>query len=202
LKIENLMKTRKSRIEKRGFTLVEMMVTITIMLLLTTAFLGNRNQYSDRLLLKSQAYNILLAIRQAQVEAMSVKGHTEGTTNFDVAYGIYFDPDLGLLTFTDENNDGKFQSGSETNAPIAITGGVTIQKVCDSGDPEKCILATGNFRNLAITFKRPLPMANIIVLNNGGYPQNVEDPMNIYLISSNMATTAIKISPSGGISIQ
>jgi len=72
------------RITTRGFGLVELLVSVGIMVLVTTIVLARHSAFNDTILLRSQAYELALSLREVQVAAVSVSGNSE----FDQRYGM------------------------------------------------------------------------------------------------------------------
>jgi prepilin-type N-terminal cleavage/methylation domain-containing protein len=58
----------------RGFTLIELMVTITIVVLVTGIVLVQYSSFNSSVLLTSQAYQLAFDLREAQSLAISVRG--------------------------------------------------------------------------------------------------------------------------------
>ena len=75
---------------KAGFSLIEMMVSISIILIITTVVLVRQSAFTSTVLLKNLAYGVALSVREVQTSAVSVRGR-DG--EFDVPYGIYFNID-------------------------------------------------------------------------------------------------------------
>lgn len=195
-------KSKNIQYPSSGFTVVEMLVSISIMAIMVTIILGSRNQYTSRITLKSQVYNFVLALREAQVNSLGVTGfNNSGVQSFDVSYGIEIDSgNMAQFTyFTDANQNGKFDSG-EPNRVVAFTGGIAIQRVCGTGD---CFTGpTGNFRKLEIIFKRPDPSARMRFLNNGGNDQNGISPPAVVTVAFGSLTMNVTISSTGQLSLQ
>ncbi|MBI2004934.1 prepilin-type N-terminal cleavage/methylation domain-containing protein [Patescibacteria group bacterium] len=57
-----------------GFTLVELLVVVSIMLIITSTLLLQQRKFNSATLMRTLAYNIALSIRQAQVYGTSVVG--------------------------------------------------------------------------------------------------------------------------------
>lgn len=91
---------------KKGFTLIELMVIVVIMLIMASIVLFNYTQFNESTLLNSFAYDLSLTIRQAQTYGVATKEGTENTissaistsnfggsstNNFSYAYGVHFD---------------------------------------------------------------------------------------------------------------
>lgn len=69
-----------------GFSLVEILITLAIISLLTALVMTRYGAFNSAVLLKNQAYELALDLREAQVYAISARG----TSNeFREEYGIY-----------------------------------------------------------------------------------------------------------------
>ena len=101
-------KQTSTRTVEGGFGLVELMVTISIMMLLSAIILVRNTAFNGAVLLRSQAYEVAFAIRRAQL--MAVSGNNSGTTNVIQQYGVYFDISTpnAYFIFHDVNADGKW----------------------------------------------------------------------------------------------
>jgi len=166
-------------ITKHGFTLAEVMVTISIVSIIMTVVLFSYREFSDKLALSAAGQEIAIAIRQAQTYGLSVKEVVSGGGNFDSAYGIYFDS-------TNNNTNKNYYIFAD--APIALPNPIgnkeyDVLSGCGSGSTEcveKFTLRDGVFissisdcpaaRSMHITFFRPNPDAYIKFLNNGNQP--------------------------------
>ena len=60
-----LLKKQKINNHKSGFTLVELLVTITIFVILTGVVLVNSNSFDNSVLLNNFAYDVALTIKEA-----------------------------------------------------------------------------------------------------------------------------------------
>ena len=74
---------------QKGFTLVELLVSIAIFSVITTMAVFNNSQFNSSVLLTNLAYEVAISIRQAQVYGVTVRKNSAGS--FDSAYGIHFD---------------------------------------------------------------------------------------------------------------
>ena len=72
----------------QGFTLVEILISISIMAIFFSITLYDYGSFSDNLALSSAGQEISLAIRQVQDSGINVKSNSSG--DFSSAYGIYF----------------------------------------------------------------------------------------------------------------
>lgn len=80
---------KQSYTHQKGFTLVELLVSITIFSVITTMAVFSNSQFNSSVLLTNLAYEIAISVRQAQVYGVTVRKNASG--GFDSAYGIHFD---------------------------------------------------------------------------------------------------------------
>jgi prepilin-type N-terminal cleavage/methylation domain-containing protein len=183
---------------KKGFTLVEMLVVISIITIITTVVISGQSKYSLRLNLFAQGYKALTYIRQAQVYGLGVKADPTG--NFDASYGVSFDfyANDRFTYFIDKNIPGNIKGrmdiGEEVET-VLLEGGVTIQSIAAGG----CSAAPIGTARVDISFNRPNPKANLHVIedggaecshNSGGFVRliTIGLPFNLALININIDT--------------
>lgn len=77
------------RVHSAGFSLIEMLVVIGIIVVISGIVLANNNRFGGMVQLQNLAYDIALSIRQAQVYGISVQRFKTSTT-FASAYGMHF----------------------------------------------------------------------------------------------------------------
>src|SRR3990167_1379889 len=75
-----------------GFTLIELMVSISIVSVIMTVVLFTYSSFNDSLALSAAGQEVASAVRQAQTYGLSVKEFSVGSEQFTSGYGIYFDP--------------------------------------------------------------------------------------------------------------
>lgn len=80
--------TRSTSLQK-GFSLLEMLVALTIFVVLSTSFLINYNKFNKRISIDTLAHQIAQWVRDAQVSAMSVKRSNISASIFP-GYGLHF----------------------------------------------------------------------------------------------------------------
>jgi prepilin-type N-terminal cleavage/methylation domain-containing protein len=73
-----------------GFTLVELLVSISILLLIISVVIFRFASFDSVILLRTLAYDIGLSIRSAQSYSLSALGYED---NFRLPYGVSFSPD-------------------------------------------------------------------------------------------------------------
>lgn len=157
---------------KKGFTLVEVTIVVFFMLVLTSITVFNHRKFDSSIELKSQALEIALTIREAQVYALSARSSDKGSvdvTTFRYAYGVFFDKAnhndayMFYVNKTDNDpatnfwfNDANWDCttpGGECEKKSDLTAGYTISDLCVDG---AC-----NQDDVSVSFKRPDPEAII-----------------------------------------
>ncbi len=90
-----------------GFGIIELLVSISIMVLVSSVILVRQNSFNSAVLLRSQSYEIALAAREVQLNAVSVN---DVTGDFRSLLGLHFDLDENqkYRIFRDADNDGFF----------------------------------------------------------------------------------------------
>lgn len=158
-----------SKNKRRGFSLIELLVSIGILTAITSVLLANHSRFGGNLLVGNLAYDIALSIRQAQLFGLSVREFkpASGGGRFDFGYGVHLSSsDLNTYTlYADFNLDNVYQTGvDEIEEIFNIRKGYGIKKFCATqiGGAVDCS-DTGAISTLNITFLRPDPDANIRV---------------------------------------
>lgn len=177
-----MLKTKNnfSFIKNRGFTLVEVLISISIVVVMMSVVLYNYGSFTDRLALSSAGQEIAVTIRQAQTYGLSVKELASSPGTFDSAYGTFFslaEPDSYYL-FADVGNpankifgigNGCGGDATECVQKFTLRNGVRISRICSVpavGSPV-CAPASNSFNQMNITFLRPNPDATIRLSSNG-----------------------------------
>jgi Tfp pilus assembly protein FimT len=164
-------KKRKSKLKNAGFTVVELLVTIAIVVLVTGLIMIQYSAFNNSVLLKNQAYLTAFDIREAQTLAVSVKGQGG---QFREEYGIHFtvdgqSPDSYIL-FQDNDSNGeyypvRYDAGEEVGTPYMVDPRFVIVNLCaTNGSGRTCYAddpATSNetvdatLRSITTSFRRP-----------------------------------------------
>lgn len=138
-----------------GFGLVELMVSISIVVLVMSVVMTNQGSSNSAVLLRSQAYEVALGLREVQLGAVSAMGQTTGFRN---VYGMYFntaaDSNGFFYTFLDAGSPGNYfydaaeQLGKRNNldkrfeiSAIRLVNGTTGVETSES--------------DISVLFKRP-----------------------------------------------
>ena len=145
--------TKKSGVNNQsGFGLVELMVSISIMVIVSAIILARQDSFNSAVLLRSQAYEIALALREVQLSAVSASGDTG---SFRTVYGVHFtsetspaaDPLNGYFqVFKDANNDGFLSTGEEFGPRGNLDKRFEVRAIRIGGAPSS---------ELAVVFVRP-----------------------------------------------
>lgn len=210
--------TRKSL--QGGFSLIELIVAVTIFVVLTTTFLFNYNSFNKHVTLDTLAHQIAQWVRDAQVSAMSVKRSTTSTTPFP-GYGLHFDiatPNK-FIYFADLNQNKTYDPpvfpakcgdvGEECEKEITMLQGNSIDALCGEVTlpalpslSVKCGSTLGTSQVFDVVFTRPNPDANIIGdLNGSSFPTSY-DRADIIVTSPFGYTRTIEVWTTGQITVQ
>ncbi len=126
-----------------AFSIIELMVVITIMTLVTTVMVSSQSSFNSAVLLRNQAYEVAFAIKEAQLLALSGGDRTVRQ------YGIHFDTSSSTEStyrlFQDLDDDGWYDTGEQ----IGLTGKL------DSRFEIRAVTPSNGGTLLDISFKRP-----------------------------------------------
>jgi len=158
-------KIGKASESSRGFTLVELMVTVGIFVFMTAAIMARYNSFYSGTLFTNLAYDIAMTIRQAQTYGISVKVNDQTTNNFSASYGVHFsndaagDKDKKFMLFIEDSTQG-YQDTDSLENTYNLKQGARITAFCASNSVADCIPSTDT-HSLDIIFQRPNPDAKI-----------------------------------------
>ena len=200
----------------RGFTLIELMVTISIMTVIMATVLFAYARFSERISLGAAVKEISIAIRQTQTYGLSVK---EAGGGFDAGYGIYFDINdpSNYYIFVDKNNDQMYDGGGSCASSgdclvekIPLRNAVTINGICGAafggtiGCPPDINSPSGqSVKGMTITFLRPSTDAIIrFVKTNNTFYGGIFQTGRVNLRSVQGSVVGVTIENTGQISVQ
>ena len=131
-----------------GFGLIELLVSVSIMLLLAGLVFARHQSFNGAVLLRSEAYEVALTIREVQFAAVSAE--SDGSGGFRSVEGVYFtsDTDNVYRIFRDiAPYNYTFDVGEAYGKQGTLDNRFEIRAVRGVGD------SVGN--GLAIVFERP-----------------------------------------------
>ncbi|MEK7480999.1 MAG: type II secretion system protein [Patescibacteria group bacterium] len=149
---------------QKGFTMFELTITISIMVMVAALVLVNFPQYNRRVAMGRAAQEISLTLRKAQARALAVQKFV-ATGQFPQGYGVFFtrasDKEYILFADLDENNLYTAGEAVETIAlptPLLISNLLAKEKTASPGT---------SLHELHIVFYRPDP---VIVMSGRSTP--------------------------------
>jgi prepilin-type N-terminal cleavage/methylation domain-containing protein len=174
-----------------GFTLVELLISVSIIGLITAVVVFNQSDFADQIALSNVVNEIELDIRENQIYGVSVKEFQPGSLEFSSAYGSSFNliasqsgalGPVSYISFIDRIiTDGKYNfgaswstctvgGGSECININSLTRGNTIMDLCVrmSANNDVCRSGGSGPSRIDITFLRPNPNARIAFLDSAG----------------------------------
>jgi len=194
---------------KKGFTLAEIMITLSIVTVIMTTVLFSYSVFSDKLALSSAAQEIAITIRQAQTYGLTVREAAVAGGNFNSAYGVYFDigsDQTHYYLFVDTNSNSKYDVGNGCGSASTecvqqgtIRSNVLMTNVCDGSACPPVV----NVKKMNVTFLRPNPDATIIFTDSSG--NTLAGPSStgkVVLTSPKGNTSTITIESTGQVNVQ
>jgi len=196
--------------KNKGFTLVELLVTITMFVIITGVVLVNSNKFDSSVLLNNFAYDVALTIKQAQSYGVNVRESSLSPT-FDSVYGVFFDLRNSITSyglFEVKPNDYSKILTADINATCSSDSnclqkytmgrGTYIQSICGPKvGGNSCELIDSK---LVVMFQRPSLTAKIVSFEND--LPNLRDYIEITLGTSDGATSTVKVTSIGQVYVK
>lgn len=183
----------------KGFTLVELMVSVAIFAFMTAFLVAKYGTFNQGILLTNLAYDVALTIRNAQSYGLNVKSKPSASQNysteFDKPYGVHFETGANnkvMIFFADTNADGKYDGTSELITSYNIKRGSSVSLLCAGSG--SCTPGT----SLDITFKRPDPNA---IIKKNGETGNTYSYSEITLVSTDGGVKKVAVRSTGQITV-
>lgn len=195
--------------KNKGFTLLELMITLAIgMFILTTVVIG-QSKYTDSAALKGLVNDISLTLRQAQVYGLSVKENTPG--DFKTSYGIFFNAfhpteyiyfgDTGATMNGNYDGTNTVCTGECIQLVQITKGNQIVNPICriDLTNAETC-----DVWKVSIVFVRPAPEAKMTLYSTSGAPLSMTGykGVRVKFISPQGIVRSIVVYTTGQISVQ
>lgn len=147
---------------QRGFSILEILITTAIIGIITGIVTLRYGSFNNLILLKNQAYEIAIDLREAQTRSISVRGASDG---FRRPYGIYFngsEPEQYILFLDSNPENGAYNIGEELEIR-RLDSRFRLGRLC-SGSSSSC----SAIPSLSVTFRRP----NFDAIMNAGTVAN------------------------------
>lgn len=180
--------------QKGGFSLIELMVAVGILILINTMIFAKYPEFSQKMALKRTSEEIALIARQAQAYSMGIKRPASGGDDY-FGFGIHFDKNSSksFVLFADSDSDKAYDKNKgELFQEFKISTGDYFSELetCDSSDTcSKAII-------LDVVYPRASSMAVINNDNSSSYARvTIKSP-------SGDKEKKIKIWISGQISVE
>jgi prepilin-type N-terminal cleavage/methylation domain-containing protein len=193
----------------KGFTLLEMLVSLFIVGVILSTVTYNNQDLSTGIDLTNQTHEVGLSVREAQKNGLSVKGHNGDT---DLGYGVGFEYDTdNYFSFVDLNQLGYFDSsnGGEELERIPLRRRVKVSDICSvattfAGDDKKCVSTGWSGREVDIAFVRPESNAILTFYNSIGVEVQVPGvfKVSVEFEAPNGGTQCLSVYKVGQISIE
>jgi prepilin-type N-terminal cleavage/methylation domain-containing protein len=200
--------TFRSGTKGRGFTLVELLVVASIIVIITMVLLLRQSRFNSATILRSIGYSVALSVRQAQVYGTSVLGSASGgLVSYAPAYGLYFNyaSPSSYILFADFNNNGAYNSPGESVKVFSLNAGYTISEACAklSNGQKRCTgsddsTGSRSTNTVSILFKRPNPDA-VFATDIGG--ENYASAY-VQVRSGDGTTRSVLVTSAGQITVQ
>ncbi len=192
----------------QGFTLTEIMISLSIVTVIMASVLFDYSTFNDNLALSSAGQEIAVTIRQAQTYGLNVRETGVSSGQFNSAYGIHFDvaDPTHYYLFADNNSNNKYDAGSgcgvsgtECVSMETLRGNVRIFFICDAVN---CPI-NASVKMVDITFLRPDTDAIIYFSDiSGSIILGPHTSGRVILISPKGKYSAITVESTGQILVQ
>ncbi len=140
---------QKERNLHSGFSILEVLITAAIIGVITGLITLQYGSFNNLILLKNQAYQVALDLRETQTRSLSVSG---ANAAFRKPYGIHFERDnpYQYILFLDANpENGLYDLGEEIEVR-KLDSRFRLGRLC-SGSTESCTTVSA----MSVVFRRP-----------------------------------------------
>ena len=173
----------------KGFTLVELLITISIFVILTGVVLFSQSKFNSSILLTNLAYDTAVTLRQAQTYGINIKEFNTGSGAGKFSpYGVHFDKSAlnSFILFADLddiNSDGRPEGNGVYDGATSTCQAKSVDPSVKDGCVNRYNIKQGNYivdlckgdvalgiktcssnesiNKLDIVFKRPDPDAHM-----------------------------------------
>ena len=178
--------------KEHGFSLIEMLVVISIFSLLSTVVLANHSRFNGSVLLGNLAYDIAISVREAQVYGLSVR---QFASQFQIGYGVHFSDASSYIFFADINRNGFYDDPADSIIQSYSLGrGHSILRYC--ADTQCSDSESNELTYLDVVFYRPDPDASFATNRGTTYAE-----AHVVVTSAAEETRTITVQTTGQISV-
>ncbi len=136
-----------------AFSLIELMVSVSIVVLVMSVVLAKHTKSNGAVLLRSQAYEVALTARETQLAAVSAV--SDGAGIYRNVLGLHFNTatPVSYAIFKDADGDFFFDTGEQFGPQGRLDQRFIIDdiRLYDSGT----LMALGVLTDLSVVFQRP-----------------------------------------------
>lgn len=155
---------------QRGFTMFELMITISIMVMIAALVLINFPGFNRQVAINRAAQEISLTLRSAQARALAVQKFAL-TGQFPQGYGVFFTKasNTSYILFADLDENGLYTEDEKVDEiilpkPLVISDVLAKEKTSPPGI---------GYRELHIVYYRPDPVIVMHGVDASGIPINL-----------------------------
>lgn len=190
---------------QKGFTLVELLISVGIIAFISSIVLLKYSSFDSTVLLKNAAYEVALALREAQAKSVS-GSHQGGKANFP--FGVTFTPDTKNYTifrYASATDPSPYYdvSGADPDyasniSTTSMERSILVTDVCinDGGVDDEC-----DIDRLDISFRRPEFRALFYAVGYGGDPADIQSAKIKVSTPSNENVFVVEVTRLGQISV-
>ncbi len=220
------MESPRIHVAPRGFTLIEMLVVVAIIVIITAVVINGQSNFNQSLTITDSAYTVALSIREAQTFGLSsrtssgtnkagygarfVIGAPRGYTIFADVQSVLSQPSWCPITHTglpdDKPGNCLFDSTTETTQNYSFSRGFYISKICGHGylSPSTLYCSTDSSSPLTavdMVFLRPNTDSIITGTFSNGSMLQLNDATIILSAPNGEGSRAVCLSFAGQVSI-
>ena len=215
---------KNKKIIKGGFTLVELLITLSIFAVTTTIVMFSQSQFDNSVILTNLAYDVAVTLRQAQTYGVNVKEFVpaSGARGF-YPYGIFFSTsDINHYIMFADTVGGQYVNGSYVGDNLyesmdmscsasdsecinrySVKNGNYIYSICAGASDTTCNQNAPTTGQLMISFNRPDSDAKIFWKSTTGLLSAQQNYAKIVVSSSNgVSRKSIIITGTGQIYVK
>ncbi len=192
----NLFKSKKNT----GFTLLELMVVVSIVSIIFTVLVSKQNTFQERFKVDEKVFNLVLAIRKAQAYTLGVREFhcaSNGTRTFNSSYGIHLNinnPDRFLFFLDAVPSPGGNNRYDESGSEPCYTETILLSP---PGIDRICGVTTAGFipGGLKCSPASPIKPGEITITFERPYPKSIMK----FISSINSEITTLQDNPLPGL---